>query len=284
MQSEKVLITVKTYPTLSTKYGELACTAGIKENGTWVRIYPIPFRRLKDDYQFKKYQWIEIPLIKNPSDSRPESYKPTDLSAIKRLDSIGTSDNWRERRQFILNEAGYYESIEELISLAQDKNELSLATFKPKEIIDFYWQEEEEKFWDKKKLDQILADINQPTLFEEEEFKDDFKIVDKLPYKFKYKFTDINGKTCDLGIIDWEIGALYWNCLKTYKSEETALQKVKEKYWDEFTQKRDIYLYLGTMKQYHSWSNNPFTIIGAFTPPIDNQLSFNCVFPARVYE
>jgi hypothetical protein len=29
----KVLISVKTYPTLSTKYNELVCTAGFLENG-----------------------------------------------------------------------------------------------------------------------------------------------------------------------------------------------------------------------------------------------------------
>lgn len=32
MSKERVLITVKTYPTLSTKYGELVCTAGIRES------------------------------------------------------------------------------------------------------------------------------------------------------------------------------------------------------------------------------------------------------------
>jgi hypothetical protein len=34
----KVLITVKTYPTISVKYDELVCTAGFREDGSWVRI------------------------------------------------------------------------------------------------------------------------------------------------------------------------------------------------------------------------------------------------------
>ena len=46
MEKQRVLITVKTYPTLSRKYGETVCTAGVREDGTWVRIYPVPFRRL----------------------------------------------------------------------------------------------------------------------------------------------------------------------------------------------------------------------------------------------
>jgi hypothetical protein len=40
-QKEKILITVKAYPTLSGKYGELVCIAGIREDGSWVRIYPM---------------------------------------------------------------------------------------------------------------------------------------------------------------------------------------------------------------------------------------------------
>ncbi|MPM62092.1 hypothetical protein SDC9_108958 [bioreactor metagenome] len=43
----KVLIAVKTYPTLSEKYDELVCTAGFLEDGSWIRLYPIPFRKLE---------------------------------------------------------------------------------------------------------------------------------------------------------------------------------------------------------------------------------------------
>lgn len=42
MPRERILITVKTYPTLSASYGELVCTAGLREDGSWIRIYPVP--------------------------------------------------------------------------------------------------------------------------------------------------------------------------------------------------------------------------------------------------
>ena len=84
--TKKVLVTVKTYPTLSSTYGELVCTAGITEDGSWIRIYPIPFRRLKEYYRFEKYTWIELPLEKNKQDPRPESFRPRDLSEIKILE------------------------------------------------------------------------------------------------------------------------------------------------------------------------------------------------------
>jgi hypothetical protein len=75
MAKEKVLITVKTYPTYSKSYEELVCTAGFKEDGTFIRIYPIPYRKLDYDSRFAKYQWIELDLVKNTSDFRPESYR-----------------------------------------------------------------------------------------------------------------------------------------------------------------------------------------------------------------
>ncbi len=34
MEKQRVFITVKTYPTLSRKYGETVCTAGVREDGT----------------------------------------------------------------------------------------------------------------------------------------------------------------------------------------------------------------------------------------------------------
>ena len=82
MALTKVLIAVKTYPTLSAKYDELVCTAGFKEDGTWIRVYPIPFRKLDYASQYKKYDWIELDLVKNTSDFRPESYRPKTIDLM----------------------------------------------------------------------------------------------------------------------------------------------------------------------------------------------------------
>ena len=81
----KVLISVKTYPILSTKYSELVCTAGFKEDGTWIRIYPLPFRALDRKQQYQKWQWIELDLERNTSDSRIESYNPNPKVEIAKI-------------------------------------------------------------------------------------------------------------------------------------------------------------------------------------------------------
>jgi len=73
----RILITVKTYPIPSAKYDELVCTAGVFENGDFVRLYPINFRDLPYDQQYKKYQWIEVVAEKHTgTDTRKESYRP----------------------------------------------------------------------------------------------------------------------------------------------------------------------------------------------------------------
>ncbi|GER82810.1 hypothetical protein KTAU_14470 [Thermogemmatispora aurantia] len=75
-----------------------------------------------------------------------------------------------------------------------------------------------------------------------------------------------------LFIEDWELGALYWNCLTEAQGDEAEANRlVRQKYLDEFCSTRDIYLFLGTTWQYHRISPNPFIIIGVFYPPKQSQ-------------
>ena len=103
----------------------------------------------------------------------------------------------------------------------------------------------------------------------------ELKVVRKLPYKFFYQFEDSCGKTSKLMIEDWEIGALYWNCLKTSGGDErVALEKVRETYWNKFVQSgsHDLTLVLGTTLEHHNKkAPNPFVIISVFYPPPERQ-------------
>ena len=139
MAKTKVLITVKTYPNISSKYDELVCTAGFLEDGSMIRIFPIPFRKLDYESQYAKYQWVEMDLIKNTSDFRPESYTFTDrlFQNITPLEKINTDNNWQERKDIVLKN-GYYTNLTTLINEAKDHNNgRSLAVFKPTRILDF---------------------------------------------------------------------------------------------------------------------------------------------------
>ncbi|WP_044232324.1 hypothetical protein [Chloroflexus sp. Y-396-1] len=269
----KVLITVKTYPTISVRYDELVCTAGFREDGSWVRIYPIPFRKKTYDERYKKYDWITIDLERNERDFRPESYRPVPGSKIEVVGHIDTKRFWEERRRICLKKV--YDNLAELIAEAKNPQlYTSLATFKPTEILDFY-AEPTDREWDMRKFQQIQGRRKQLKLFldEEEDLEKEFQIVRKLPYTFKYRFRDSSGKESNLMIEDWETGQLFWNCLERHEgNEQKAVEDVRRKYFDDFARTKDLYFFLGTTLKYHKKSPNPFIIIGTFHPPRDEQL------------
>lgn len=268
MPVTRVLITVKTYPTISGKYDELVCTAGLREDGSWVRVYPIPFRQRPYHEQYRKYQWIELDLVKNTSDFRPESYRPrsfdTPINIVGEIKADG--DTWNERRDIVLRNIHY--DLSQLIVEAKDRNiGTSLCVFKPARILDFEWQEVNRE-WSKEKIENL----RQMSLFDTVD-TNRRDVVRKLPYNFYYIFEDRNGKRSRLMIEDWETGQLFWNCLERHKGdEEKACEDVKKKYFDDFALTKDLYFFLGTTLQFHLRAPNPFIIIGTFHPKLITQM------------
>ncbi len=273
MALTNVLIAVKTYPALSSKYDELVCTAGFLENGNWIRIFPIPFRKLEYDKRYSKYDWVEIDLTKNTGDFRPESYKPTSIeNAFNVVGHIETHNNWQLRKDIVLKKV--YTNLTQLIAEAKDKKiATSLATFKPTEILEFTI-EPVEREWDKEKLATLKAKAQQLHLFQNAE--NPFEVVNKLPFKFSYRFKDDEGTLSKLMIEDWEIGALYWKMLAKYDShdkETKACEDVRKKYWDDFALTKNLHLFLGTVYESHAKNYpNPFVIIGTFHPTFPKQV------------
>ena len=273
IHNARVLITIKTYPLPSGKYGELVCTAGLLDGKKWVRIYPIPYRFLSDGKQYPKYSWVALDLIRNGKDFRPESYRPRMGidEDIRVLEKLSTANDWAARKSMVLKDV--FTSMNELIALAKGKEQKSLATLKPLDLLDFVI-EDDDRQWKEK----WLAQAKQGNFLEILEAKCPSKEphpVRKLPYKYSYQFlSEGDVKPRKLKIEDWELGALFWNCLKrTGGDEEEANRLVRQKYLNEFREKKDLYFFLGTSKQYHNVSPNPFIIIGVFYPPKTMQTS-----------
>jgi len=272
---EKILITVKTYPTLSKKYAELVCTAGVNELGEWRRLYPVRFRQLQDEQKYRKYQWIEAEIEKSDTDHRPESYKIILEESFRILgEPLPTTNKWSARREAFLDKVLFHEDLSVLIEGAH-RNELSLAAFRPAEWLGFT-HESVGKEWDSTKLANLEAQRRQLDLFKDKmTLAEELKVVRKLPYKFSYRFKDNQGKESKLMIEDWEIGALYWNCLHSSKRDEKeAISKVKAKYWDAFvgSNRFSPALILGTTLEHHNKkAENPFVIVGVLAPPLDLQ-------------
>ncbi len=274
--SARVLITVKTYPNPSVKYDELVCNAGFLENGEWIRIYPIKFRQLPYDQQYKKYNWIELDLVRKKDDFRRESYRPfrgidENIKIVGQIDT-GKRRDWSQRKQYALKEV--FVSMTELISRSKQQNVWkSLATIKPKEIVKFEIVEDERE-WNSK----VKEGLRQLSLFDTraEKGSRELDVVRKLPYKYYYHFlTEGDDKPRRLMIEDWEIGALYWNCLAQTEGDEIEANKlIRKKYEEEFLEK-DLFLFVGTTMANHMRAPNPFVIIGVFYPPIIPQMSFD---------
>lgn len=272
MPRERILITVKTYPTLSRKHGELVCTAGVRADGSWIRLYPIPFRLLDYQERYAKFDWIETTLVKSASDPRPETFHPVDASDIVNHGNLGLDDKWRERRRIILEKCQVQTRLADIIAGAHE-NRYSLTVFKPAKILDFVW-EEDDRDWNPAKIQQMRNHADQGELFAggDDDWRQTFKLIPKLPYKFSYRFADAAGKESELQVLDWEVGALYWNCLKQCNGlESLALAKVRQKYLDAF-RSTDLHFFLGTTKEYHSWALNPWVIIGVFPIPHKHQM------------
>jgi hypothetical protein len=171
VKKEKILITVKTYPTPSSKYDELVCTAGLREDGSWARIYPIEFRKLSYADQYKRYDWVEVLLERRTSDFRSESFRPK--SDVKVVGHVDTADRWRERRNLVLKKAKVYTNLTALINDSKKPKYISLAVFKPTRVIDFTW-ELVDREWSR----QDALSLIQGNLFES---NSDFKPVRTLP-------------------------------------------------------------------------------------------------------
>ncbi|MCA2690626.1 MAG: hypothetical protein GPJ27_04415 [Microcystis aeruginosa L111-01] len=255
METRKILIATKTYPSISTKYQETVCTAGIllseEENPLqWIRIYPIRYRYLDFDKRYPRWAIVSAKIKRNDQDYRPESFRIDDNS-LQIIRKIDTTNNWQERKSLVLSLQ--FRSIADI--QAQGK---SLGIIKPKSIERFF-SKKTSREWNQKQQ----AVLNQLDLFEPN------IDLEKIPYQFVYQFTDEDNVPHKYSISDWEIMELYRKCrdrsqLSGLEAEQYALEKVRQKLEDDFLESKDLYFIVGNLKN-HAKS---FMIIGLFYPPL----------------
>jgi hypothetical protein len=250
-RKKKILITVKTYPLPSRKTIEASCTAGITEDGKWIRLFPLPFRHLEYSKQFKKYQWIEANVTK-ASDPRPESYK-IDLESIKLVGKqIPTRKNWQYRKELVLPLKST--SLCHLQN-TQDQTNVSLGLFKPRCVNELIIEPEEIPYW----TEEELSKLGQQSMFD----KRYISPLEKIPFRFKYRFycEDSNCGGHILSITDWEAGQAFRNFKSLYGDDwETQFRR---KFEYDMTYNYDTYFYVGTTRAH----KNTWIITGIFYPP-----------------
>lgn len=255
MERRKILIATKTYPSISKKYKETVCTAGIlldedEKPLQWIRIYPVRFRDLEFDKRYKKWSIVSAEIERNEKDFREESYRINDTS-ISVIREIGTKGNWAERKSFML--PLQFNSVAEIQSQGK-----SLGLIKPETIEKYFYRKTDREWSSKQKAVQDQMDFFESSVE-----------LEKIPYQFGYRFTESDGKKHSYTISDWEISELYRGCRNRSSAttlegrEAEAITKVKQKLEDEFLTKKDLYFIVGNLKNHCK----TFMIIGVVYPP-----------------
>ncbi len=220
-EARRILVVVKTYPNPSRSYIETVCCAGVDlDTRTWVRMYPITYRRLADK-KFPKYQVISCEVSKPRDDTRPESLRVHQDTIELIDDPMPSGDSgWRKRMALLPPPA---RSLEE-IQAAQHRIGTSLGMFRPKEIKRLV--KRKAKPWGPRQL----AALRQQRLGLGEAETAELAELEQIPWSFAYEFTcdDDRCKGHELGILDWEIGESYRRWFRQYGDRRE--EKLRAKY------------------------------------------------------
>src|SRR5437879_3193330 len=202
---ERVLILCKTYPSPSARYVETSCVAGISEAGVLIRLYPVPFRLVQDDQQFKKWQWINARMFKSNTDNRAESYKVFVDTISCEPQIIATKDNWRERRAWV-ERLPIFDSFE-AIEARRVKSGESLALLRPKRIVELEIEESDKPDWTEDEREKLLQLQAQGELFQQDEEAKQLRLLRKIPHDFYYRYeaqTSSGVAEHRHKLVDWE--------------------------------------------------------------------------------
>lgn len=239
-----------TYPHPSQKHQELVCTAGILNDGSWVRLYPIDYRYMPNNQRFHKFQKVRLRLLPHGAgnDNRKESRRPD----LKSLEILGPRISHPQRRTIM--DALPHSTILQLKD-QYEKDFTSLGIVRPSQVLDFEI-ERVDSDW-KPQWQDAMAQFNM--------FSGVPKALRKLPYKFCYRFRcdDSGDKTHSAMIEDWELGVLFIKESERLGSDEAAAASVKKKYFDQIcAPDRDVRFLMGTVFPYNTW-----VVVGVFWPP-----------------
>ncbi len=216
---EDILILAKTYPSPSSQYVETSCVAGINSDGEMRRLYPVPFRLIEENQQFKKWQWINVRIQKARNDHRPESHRLF-VDTITSGEVLDTKKDWVKRWPWI-NKIPTFER-PEAIDRSRVDDHISLALLKPKRVIGLEIKPARNAGWTEDERAKLTKDQMQGNLFDEDEARRQVSELRKIPFDFYYRYvcdTEEGEKDYRHKIVDWEAGALYWNCRRSHGSQ-----------------------------------------------------------------
>jgi len=257
---EQVLILAKTYPSPSAQYVETSCVAGISKNGSLLRLYPVPFRLIEDSKQFKKWQWVEVRVEKANKDHRPESHKLY-VDTISPLGVIGTKRNWLDRMEWLEKIPSFVNF--DAIEASRLSDHLSLALLRPKKLVELEIKKARNPDWTDEEKEKLIREQMQGDLFSAAEAQVQVRDLRKVPFDFYYRYicdTPDGERIYKHKIVDWEAGALFWNCLKSHGKDWE--QPFRAKFEADFGE-RDLIFLMGNIHRFQ----DQWLIISLIYPP-----------------
>lgn len=251
-----VLVTVKAYPAIGKKTGEAVCVAGVRldrDEPEWIRLFPVGFRDLPADKQFKKYQVVKLKVLPSTSNRRPESLKP-DLSSMHVGEIIGSSKGWSHRQALMEPLIGATTTCELLAGVRADAGAArSLGLIKPR-------------------VSDLLVTVNPSYQAADagtvttDLFGHEKDLLEESPViaKFRYRCESRSCGGHQQSLIDWESGQLARRNRTRGPAEMLRLHR--ERFLDQLcAPDRDIHFYVGNMHQHPG----DFLVLGLWSPPAD---------------
>jgi hypothetical protein len=218
--TERVLILCKTYPSPSAGYAETSCVAGLTAAGKLIRLFPVPFRLVADEQQFRKWQWITALVEKARDDHRRESHRIyIDKIQCDAEPLDAGREGWPRRMELLRNVPVFTDFAAG--QLSREAEGTTLAMLKPSRIIELEIKAVKNPDWTDDERAKLLQMEQQAGLFDTEANSRPVPTLEKIPFDFHYRYEcQVGGKTFEYRhkIVDWEAGALYRRLRRQYGS------------------------------------------------------------------
>jgi hypothetical protein len=210
------MILIKAQPHRSSQYFETVCCAGVGRDRKWRRQYPVPFRILKDDQKFGRWQWVQYDFVTPKEDQRKESQKVLSHT-------LTANEKMKEGERAAFLAPLVHGTLEEA-----DKARDSLALIRPQKIVFNALPKSSDELADETMKHRQLA--AQLSLLEGDE---EVKPLTPCRMQFRLSWEDQEGRKHQHECDDWETATAF-NRFDLNYGEEKALQFLKAKYEEQY--------------------------------------------------
>jgi hypothetical protein len=227
--------------------------------GELIRLYPVPFRLVSDEQKFKKWQWISARIKRSSDDRRTESHRLY-VDTIKLEDVIPSDKEWVHRRPW-LERMPLFEDFDALELARQQSGGPTLALLKPELVLALEITAVGNPDWTENERAKLIQLQQQGHLFEETDR--DVCLLRKLPFDFHFRYqcdTPGGPRQYRHKIVDWEVGALFWNVRRRHGMNWEVPFRAKI---EQELPGKDLLFLMGTIHRFP----DQWLIVSLFYPP-----------------